>query len=52
VTKVKTTCPCCNGLGYVEEEEFETHELTKIICEACNGKGYLYYTRWKGKEVK
>ena len=37
---VKVLCPVCDGLGYIDSEEYKTKRPLKIMCHGCDGNGY------------
>jgi hypothetical protein len=41
-TKVRITCPGCNGLGYMQGEDKK-----KTLCQICGGDYYMWATIFK-----
>ena len=40
--KVKIFCHCCEGKKTIEEKEYPSGKIIKIVCPECDGNGWVW----------
>jgi DnaJ-class molecular chaperone len=40
--KVKVRCHACRSAGVIEDEEYETGRVIKLVCPECEGEGFVW----------